>query len=254
MGPLRTVAAAHPEAHVVAYFDDINVVGPADSAVRACDRLTTEVLSVGLTPVPTKCAVYGGNTDMARAPAAELSIAHQEQGVVVAGTPIGSDDFVKAVFQQEIQNVRAPLDLLVSLPTPLTRQDKWAVLNRSPHLKLQHLTRTVPWQLCAPLLQAHTADLRRAALHVPGQPSPVTDGLNPAAVHLQLHLPLRAAGFGVLHFPPDLCAASFVSSCARAEAALQAASPSLRPFVSPPWRRMQRLDSPASPLPRHFPS
>jgi hypothetical protein len=86
MGPLRTVAGAHPEAHVVAYFHGINVVGPADSAVRACDRLITQVLSVGLTPVPTKCAVYCRNTDMALAAAAELGIAHKEQGVVIAGT------------------------------------------------------------------------------------------------------------------------------------------------------------------------
>jgi hypothetical protein len=43
------------------------MVGPADSAARAFDRLTTEALPVGLTPVPTKCAVYGRNTDMARA-------------------------------------------------------------------------------------------------------------------------------------------------------------------------------------------
>jgi hypothetical protein len=55
VGPLHTVAAVHPQAHVVAYFDDINVVGPVDSAVRAFVRLTTEVLSVGLTPVPSKC-------------------------------------------------------------------------------------------------------------------------------------------------------------------------------------------------------
>jgi hypothetical protein len=88
-------------------------------------------------------------------------------------------------------------------------------------------------QLCAPLLEAHTADLFQAALHVLGQPRPDVDGLNPAVVHLQLHLPLQAAGFGLLHFPPDLCAASFVSSSARAEAALQAAPPSLRPFASP---------------------
>jgi hypothetical protein len=107
--------------------------------------------------------------------------------------------------------VRAQLDLLVSLPTPLTCQDKWEVLTASLQLKLQHLTRTVPWQLCAPLLAAHTADLRQDALHVLGQPRPGADGLNPAAVHLQLHIPLRATGFGLLHFPPDLCAARAIN-------------------------------------------
>jgi hypothetical protein len=58
--------------------------------------------------------VYGRNTDRARAAAAELGIAHQEQGVVIAGTPIGSDDFVKELIQHKIQHVRAQIDLLVS--------------------------------------------------------------------------------------------------------------------------------------------
>jgi hypothetical protein len=90
----------------------------------------------------------------------ELGIAHHEHGVVVAGTPIGSENFE---FFQKIRHMRAKLDLLVSLPAPLTRQDKWVVLTRSLQLKLQHLTRTTPWRLCAPLLEAHTA-----ALHVLG--------------------------------------------------------------------------------------
>jgi hypothetical protein len=123
IGPLRTVAAAHPEAHIVAFFDDVNVVGPADSAVRAFDRLTTEALSVRLTPSLTECAVYGRNTDVARAATAELSIAHHEHGEVVAGTPIGSEYFVAKFFQQRIQHMRAQLDLLMSLRALLTRQD-----------------------------------------------------------------------------------------------------------------------------------
>jgi hypothetical protein len=76
------------------------------------------------------------------------------------------------------------------------------VLTRLLQPKLQHLTRAVPWQLCATLLQAHTADLRHAALIVLRQPCPDADGLNPAAVHLQVHLPLHGSGLGLLHFPP----------------------------------------------------
>jgi hypothetical protein len=98
MEPLRTVAAVHHEVHVIAYSNDVNVVGPADSAVRAFDRLTTEVLSVALTPVPTKCAVYGRNTDVAQSAATELGIAHHEHGVVVAGTLISSENFCYRVL------------------------------------------------------------------------------------------------------------------------------------------------------------
>jgi hypothetical protein len=62
-----------------------------------------------------------------------------------------------------------------------------------------------------------------------GQLIPDSDCLNPTAVHLELHLTLRAARFGLLHFPPDLCAAPFVSYCARAEAAVQCAPPLCAP-------------------------
>jgi hypothetical protein len=87
IGPLRTVAAVHPEADVAAYFDGKNVVGLADTPDRAFDRLTTAVFfSVGLTPVPNKCTVYGRNTCVARAASAGLGIAHLEHGAVVAGT------------------------------------------------------------------------------------------------------------------------------------------------------------------------
>jgi hypothetical protein len=63
---------------------------------------------------------------------------------------------VKELLRQKIQHVRAQLDLFLSFPSPLTRQDKWAVLASSLQLKPQQLTWTVPWQLYAPLLQAHT--------------------------------------------------------------------------------------------------
>jgi hypothetical protein len=120
----------------------------------------------------------------------------------------------------------------VSLSSPLTRQDKWAVLTRSMQLKLQHLIRTVPLQLSAALLQEHIAELRRAALQVLGQQHPDVDGLNSVAVHPQPDSPLRIAGFDVLHLPADLCTTAFVSSSARAEVAVQSAPPSLRPFTS----------------------
>jgi hypothetical protein len=45
--------------------------------------------------------------DVARAASEELGNAHHEHGVVVAGTPIGSENFVTEFLQQKIQHVRA---------------------------------------------------------------------------------------------------------------------------------------------------
>lgn len=105
--PLRTVTEANPQAHVVAYFDDVNVSDDARHAVQAFDRLTNGVLALDLTPVPRKSAVFGKNSDIAQAAAAELGRRHE---IVVAGTAIGSDYFVEFLFRTKAQHVRTQVD------------------------------------------------------------------------------------------------------------------------------------------------
>jgi hypothetical protein len=107
------------------------------------------------------------------------------------------------------------------------------ILSRSVQLRLQHLSRTVPWADASPYLQHHAADLRNAALTLFGQPDPRTAGLSPTAINLQLHLPLREGGFGVSDFPPAACAAVFISSATRAASALSTAAAHLHPFSAP---------------------
>jgi hypothetical protein len=65
MEPVQCVAESHPGAHVFAHFGDINIVGAPDPAGSAFDRLTSETLSIVLTPVPHKCSVYGRKADAA---------------------------------------------------------------------------------------------------------------------------------------------------------------------------------------------
>ena len=64
-GPLEAVAQDHPAVRLVAYFDDINIVGPPQSACEAFEALSAQVRAIGLTPVPTKSSVYGHNTVVA---------------------------------------------------------------------------------------------------------------------------------------------------------------------------------------------
>jgi hypothetical protein len=85
-------AASHPGAMS---SPAINIVGAPDHVVSAFDRLTTEVLPIGLTPVSCKCAVYGRSSDVAHGAATEAGIAHSSLGVVVADTPIGTDTSIQ---------------------------------------------------------------------------------------------------------------------------------------------------------------
>jgi hypothetical protein len=206
------VATAHPAAQIVAYFDDINVVGPAAAAANAFEALPIGVRTTGLNPVASKSAAYSSHQDMVAAAAAELGVHHAREGLVVAGTRIGTDSFVRDFLSRKRKDVRDKIQRLVDLPHPLTFQDKWVILSRSLQLRLQHLSRTVPWAAASPYLQQHAADLREATLTLFGQPDHCTAGLNPTATNFQLHLPLREGGFGVNDFPPAACAAAFISS------------------------------------------
>jgi hypothetical protein len=107
------------------------------------------------------------------------------------------------------------------------------ILCRSLQLRLQHLSRTVPWNVATPYLQQHASDLRHANLTLFGQYDNRTVGFNPTATNPQLNLPLREGGLGVSDFPPAACAAAFISAATQAPSALSAAATHLHPFTAP---------------------
>jgi hypothetical protein len=79
----------------------------------------------------------------------------------------------------------------------------------SQQLRLQHLTCIKTAAIAIPHSEQQADELHRAALQVIDQPDPQTAGLNPTAVRLQLHLPLRNRGYGIAKFPPNVCVAAF---------------------------------------------
>jgi hypothetical protein len=143
-GPLTRTAASHPATQIIAYFDDINIVGPAAAADPAFEALAAAVRTVGLTPVPGKSTAYSLEQDMAAAAAADLGILHARDGLVVAGTQLSTDQFVHDFLARKRQEVQDELQRLTELPHPLTCQDKWVILPHFMQLRLQHLSRTVP--------------------------------------------------------------------------------------------------------------
>jgi hypothetical protein len=129
----------HPATRIVAYFDDINVVSPAAAAANAFEALSIEVRTAGLTPVASKSAAYSSDQDIAAAAAAaaaELGGLYARDGLVIAGTPIGTDLFVRDFLSRKRQEVRDKIQHLVDFPPPLAFQDKWVILSRSLQLRL----------------------------------------------------------------------------------------------------------------------
>jgi hypothetical protein len=113
----------------------------------------------------------------AAAAAAELGVLHAREGLVVAGTRIGTDSFVRDFLSRKRKDVRDKIQRLVDLPHPLTFQDKWVILSRSLQLRLQHLSRTVPWAAASVLLEGTSNNtLQKLPSHSSANPTTAQQG------------------------------------------------------------------------------
>ena len=112
---LESAAKAVPLAAPMAYLDDINIVARGPAMRQFVGRLTGDgpgsAKSVGLEIVPRKSGCFtpheGAKAECAKT-ARATGIAVREEGTVIVGTPIGSDDFVK-------KSVRAKADKVIAL-------------------------------------------------------------------------------------------------------------------------------------------
>jgi hypothetical protein len=208
--------------------------------------------AIRLAPSLHKCAVYGTPSTPAY-PAAQqsariLDIQHATDGLVAAGTPIGTDDYITAHMEDCADQAIAFIRKLQDLPPPLTAQAKFLLLSRSLQRRLTHFTRVVrPPLALDPLAKLQTA-LKNAAfsiLTLPADPNTAaTMGLHHPLVRMQLRLPLREGGFGLNatgvvpdssaaehQRPLSLHTASFLAAAAHCHDALPEAPPTLHPFL-----------------------
>jgi hypothetical protein len=209
------------------------------------------VAAIGLAPSFHKCAVYGTPSGPAHTAAQQsahiLDIQHATDGLVAAGTPIGTDDYITAHMEDYSDQAIALIRRLQDLPPALTAQAKFLLLSRSLQRRLTHFTRVVrPPLALSPLAKLQTT-VENAAfliLNLAADPdAAATMGLHHPLVRMQLQLPLREEGFGltatgVVHDSRAaehqrsllLHTASFLAAAAHCHDALPEAHPSLRPF------------------------
>jgi hypothetical protein len=115
-GPLERVRDAFPDVRVVAYADDVHLQGPPAAAVEAFRLLVSTTAPIGLTPSLPKCAAYAQSAATGLAVASDLGVAHRPEGLVAAGTPLGSDAFVETDARSRAETVASLVTALASLP------------------------------------------------------------------------------------------------------------------------------------------
>jgi hypothetical protein len=168
--------------------------------------------------------MYAQSAATGLAVASALSIARRPEGLVAAGTPLGSDAFVEA--RSRAATVAGLVTALASLH--LGRQDKFLLLRSSLQARLTHLTCITPWSRLSPHVAAAERQVLLAALDLVERPPPADMQSDPVVA--QLALPLRSGGFGLRLTTPLEADAAFLAAAGAAGVALQPALTPFRPF------------------------
>jgi hypothetical protein len=114
---------------VTVIFDNVMLQRPGEQLVQASPALVALAEGISLNAVPEKCGVHSPNLDAA--------------ADVAAGSPIGSNDFVKAFAKGRATKVCSAIDKLAQLPLP--KQDKFLLLKGPLQLRMSHLSRVAEW-------------------------------------------------------------------------------------------------------------
>ena len=239
---LERAQAAAPSVATLAIADDVHLVGKGDALHAAFLALTgTQGLSsVGLRVQPRKCALTAGPPPAVARLAVDLGVQHCPEGIMVCGTPIGTDAYVAAALSSRADAVIAQVDKLKALP--VSRQAQFVLLRSSLSLRMAHLMRTVPWGHLQPSVARVEAAIMAATTTLFQVPE--LGAASERAVQ-QLRLPLRHGGFGLRDATSLVADAALVAGASKAQAAmkegLDACKPfsgAVRPMLLQTWQRV----------------
>ncbi|CAI6005639.1 unnamed protein product [Closterium sp. NIES-65] len=212
---LLSTATLLPGVTVVAYADDITIVGPRDAAYEAFKNITRELRGLGLRcniAKPTGWAAVEGENEVPPPEGLLMSTA----GIGVLGSPIGTAEFCTTHAQARLQDASAPLPLIAQLHP----QHAMLVLSRSISRRISYLLRTTPaevlereeWRAWSETLMA-TA-LAAAKLRVP------SSELERSLLWRQGTLPVRLGGLGIID-PTSEAPVAYIASITAAQQLLK---------------------------------
>jgi hypothetical protein len=217
--PLEETTAAVLDAHLVAVHDEVTLVDMFNRVEALYRALETHTRLLSLRVLPSKYAVYYPTATDAAALAQKLSLVHEAEGIVVAGSAISSPSFVQTLGSKTARSVIRKVEKLMELPLEL--QHKHLLLQLSMVPRLTYLLRTGPLDPDAGSMDA----LVREAARVFQQAG--ADMVGPFATRtaeMHLGLPIPSS---------TLSEAARLSSAALTQAALRQPPSIFRPFDGP---------------------
>ena len=232
--PLELTQAAHPDAALVAIADDCALQRPEAAVVPAFRALVGHCQAIGLDVKLPKSGAYSSqNKPAAARVAAALGIPHREDGIVAAGSPMGTDAFVAAQALKTSVAACAAIDTLLGLES-LPAQDKTIIMRSSLQMRTAHLPRVVPWAQAQPAVQQLERKTAEAMAEI--MQRPVLTGIAAA----QLTLPLSLGGLGIRETSAEEATAGHLSAAAMTEAAMTDGPQQFKPFSGPSGARLRQ--------------
>jgi hypothetical protein len=233
-GGLEQLCRAHPSVLPAAYLDDSSLLGTPEAVIAAFPAFCDLSADVGLAVSRPKSGVYSPTAQAAAHTAAALGLAHHTDGVVVVGTPIGTDAFVTAHVSARADALRASVDLL--LGTPVSVQDKLLLLRCSLQHRPAHLLRVVPWHLQRDAIGRAERLVAAAVFRLAGHPPPLDAAgalLGDGASWRQVTLPLRHGGLDIRATTEREANAGYLAAAALTERIMRSGPRQLRPLSGP---------------------
>jgi hypothetical protein len=217
--PLEEATAAVLDAHLVAVRDEVTLVGMLNRVEALYRALETHTHLLSLRVLPSKYAVYHPTATNAAALAQKPSLPHEAEGIVVAGSPIGSPSFVQTFSSKTARLVIRKVEKLMELPLEL--QHKHLLLRLSMVPRLTYPLRTGPLD---PDAGSMDALVREAARVFQQAGADMVGSFATRTAEMLLGLPIPSS---------TLSEAARLSSAALTQAALRPAPSIFLPFGVP---------------------
>ncbi|CAI5493876.1 unnamed protein product, partial [Closterium sp. Naga37s-1] len=132
---------AHPQVVLLAYADDITLLGDASACAAAFDHLTAALASMGLLHNPAKCAAWSAAPiDPASVPP---GITVSTEGLQILGSPVGTTQGCAAAVRDRLTAAAEPLPLLAQMDPQLCL----LLLTRCVSRRASFLARTTPLEV-----------------------------------------------------------------------------------------------------------
>ncbi|CAI7864476.1 unnamed protein product [Closterium sp. NIES-54] len=135
---LVDTAASHPQVVLLAYADDITLLGDATACTAAFVHLTSALAALGLVHNPGKCAAWSAAAIDPSSVPPGISIA--EEGLQILGSPVGTPRGCAGAVRERLAAAATPLPLLAQMDPQLSL----LLLTRCVSRRASFLARTTP--------------------------------------------------------------------------------------------------------------